>query len=470
MSHNPVCYGPGVPNLAVAPKPIVSLRDPATTDIEHPIGQVWIDTANSTFWVLVDVAAGVATWVNATTAGGIMTITGNSGGAESPSAGNFNILGTGSITSVGTANTETVQLTGLTNHNVLVGAGTATITKVAPSATAGVPLVSAGAAADPAFGTAVVAGGGTGAVTLTAHGVLVGEGTSPVVGITAGATGEVLAGNTGADPAFTASPTITTLTATTIHGTTIDTNVAAAELSLNGTTIAATGSDADVSLNLTTKGTGSVVFAQSKAGVDQNMQITNSDNTAAAGNAGLQLAVGGSTSTGDPYVSFQISGVGASTMTMGLDNSASDLFVISNSTALGTSNALTLTQAGALNATTSVTAGTSVTATAGDITATLGNVILNGAAKQLRVHGGAVTDFIGQAVLVNGVVTVANTNIAATDRIFVTRSAKNASTAYGVFLTDITGATSFTITSCKSDTTTETNDQSTVDYFIVRQV
>lgn len=117
-----------------------------------------------------------------------------------------------------------------------------------------------------------------------------------------------------------------------------------------------------------------------------------------------------------------------------------------------------------------VNAGTSMTATAGDITATLGHVIINGAAKQLRVHGGAVTDFIGQATLTNGTVTVANTNIAATDRVFVTRSAKNASTAYGTFEVTITAATNFVITSCKADTTTETNDVSTVDYFIVRQV
>lgn len=83
--------------------------------------------------------------------GAITTITGNTGGAESPTAGgNFNILGTGSITVAGSANTETVQLTGLTNHNVLVGAGTATITNVAPS-TAGFVLTSNGAAADPSF-------------------------------------------------------------------------------------------------------------------------------------------------------------------------------------------------------------------------------------------------------------------------------------------------------------------------------
>lgn len=130
--------------------------------------------------------------------GGIISITGNSGGAEVPSAGNFNILGNGSITVAGSANTETIQLTGLTNHNVLVGAGTATITNVAPSATSGVPLISNGATADPSFGTAVVAGGGTGATSFTAYSVICAGTTSTaafqnVSGV--GTSGQVLTSN-----------------------------------------------------------------------------------------------------------------------------------------------------------------------------------------------------------------------------------------------------------------------------------
>lgn len=118
---------------------------------------------------------------------------------------------------------------------------------------------------------------------------------------------------------------------------------------------------------------------------------------------------------------------------------------------------------GSISAATTVTAGT-------DLVSTAGNVLINGAAKQIRIHGGAATDFIGTATLVNGVATVLNTNIAATDRIFVTRSAKNASTAYGTFEVVKTASTNFVITSCKSDTTTETNDQSTVEYVIIRQL
>lgn len=100
------------------------------------------------------------------------TITGDSGGALSPTAGNWNLLGSGSITTSGSGSTLTTQLTNLTNHNVLLGAGTATITNLAPSATSGVPLISQGAAADPAFGTAVVEGGGTGNTTFTAYSVI----------------------------------------------------------------------------------------------------------------------------------------------------------------------------------------------------------------------------------------------------------------------------------------------------------
>lgn len=82
--------------------------------------------------------------------GSVTSITGNTGGAEVPSAGNFNILGTGSITVAGSANTEIVQLTGLTNHAVQVGAGTATLTQVGPGAANSV-FQGNGASADPTF-------------------------------------------------------------------------------------------------------------------------------------------------------------------------------------------------------------------------------------------------------------------------------------------------------------------------------
>lgn len=100
-----------------------------------------------------------------------------------------------------------------------------------------------------------------------------------------------------------------------------------------------------------------------------------------------------------------------------------------------------------------------------------GNLILSDVATQLQMNGGAATDFIGQATLTNGQVTVANTNIATTDRIFLTRSAINASTALGMPLTTISAGASFTIEAKDLSTPAndETGDQSTFDYFIVRQ-
>jgi len=75
--------------------------------------------------------------INLSASGGIVTekITGNDMVAVPPTAGNINLLGAGSLTTSGNAgtSTETISLTGLTAHNVLVGAGTSTITKVAPS-------------------------------------------------------------------------------------------------------------------------------------------------------------------------------------------------------------------------------------------------------------------------------------------------------------------------------------------------
>lgn len=63
-------------------------------------------------------------------------------------------------------------------------------------------------------GTLAVGNGGTGATTLTAHGVLIGNGTGAIVAAAVGATGSVLAGSTGADPSFiTLSAAIDTISA-----------------------------------------------------------------------------------------------------------------------------------------------------------------------------------------------------------------------------------------------------------------
>lgn len=107
-----------------------------------------------------------------------------------------------------------------------------------------------------------------------------------------------------------------------------------------------------------------------------------------------------------------------------------------------------------------------------DISSTAGNISIVGEGKQLRVEGGAVTDFIGTGTLAAGTVTIANTNIAATDRIFISRIASNGSTTFGVLSYTISAGASFTVTSLILGTpgSTQTGDTSTFAYFIVRQL
>jgi hypothetical protein len=247
--------------------PVFVDRDPTIYDLNGIVGpfklqQLWVNKTTQSRWILQSFSSAngtvTANWIQ-TSAGGnpIETITGDSGGAVGPSSGNINLVGasgqvtvtgspgtntltisltgggtaidslipdsgtspvvpdasgqitmsgSGSITTVGGTNTLTTQLTGLTNHNVLVGAGTTTIAKVSPSATSGIPLVSNGASADPSFTTAVVAGGGTGSTSFTAYAVICGGTTStsslqPIASV--GTSGQVLMSNgPGALPSF----------------------------------------------------------------------------------------------------------------------------------------------------------------------------------------------------------------------------------------------------------------------------
>ncbi len=134
---------------------IKSVRSPTTNDRKYPIGSIWINTVLAISYQLVS-TPGVWTILGSGTGGDIQTLTGGSGGAILPSGGN--------ITLAGTANQISTTGAGSTITFALVGPYT------------------------PA--------------TYTAHGVLIGEGTSSIVATTAGTNGQVLLGSTGADPAF----------------------------------------------------------------------------------------------------------------------------------------------------------------------------------------------------------------------------------------------------------------------------
>lgn len=352
---------PNPPNI------IKALRAPTTNDKKYNIGDMWINTATSTAYQLVDIDGSGADWqVTGSPSSAVSSLAGDTGSAA-PAAGVITIAGGTNITSAASGSTVTINL------------------------------------------DAVLAG------------------------------------------------------LTSVAATTFTTNVAAAQLSLSGTAIAAIGTDANINLDLTPKGTGDlrvtvgdvlaqagdVIASRSAAGADVTVEATNSDNTSGTSNAFFEAAVGG-TSSGDSGIRFQISG--GQNWGMGIDNSDSDALVLSESNTLGTNNAFR------------------VAPTTRDMSV-YGNLILPTAAKQLQMEGGAVTDFIGQATLTAGTVTVLNTNIAAGDKIMVSRQGINGSTALGVFDVAITPATSFSITARNpTDATTQTNDVSIVDYFIVRQL
>src|SRR5208283_3945586 len=58
-----------------------------------------------------------------------------------------------------------------TAHGIWLAEGTASAPSVVgPGATSGIPLIAQGSSADPIYGTAVVAGGGTGDTSVTAYG------------------------------------------------------------------------------------------------------------------------------------------------------------------------------------------------------------------------------------------------------------------------------------------------------------
>ncbi|MBP6892493.1 hypothetical protein KBB68_02835 [Candidatus Babeliales bacterium] len=97
-------------------------------------------------------------------------------------------------TSVSGASGGGTGRTTLTQYSVLLGEGTSPVNFAVPGNT-GIPLVSTGAASDPAFGTALVLGGGTGLTSATAYAVLTGgtNSTAPFQSVAStGATGSVL--------------------------------------------------------------------------------------------------------------------------------------------------------------------------------------------------------------------------------------------------------------------------------------
>ncbi len=94
-----------------AQKPIQSLRAPTTADTGYELGQLWTDTSTGIIYGLGAVSGGSATWnLMSPGASDVDTLTGDSGGALSPAAGNITLAGGTNITTVGSGSTITFNL------------------------------------------------------------------------------------------------------------------------------------------------------------------------------------------------------------------------------------------------------------------------------------------------------------------------------------------------------------------------
>ena len=121
-------------------------EDATPTAVRLPIGS----TGN-----VLTVSGGVPVWSAPATSGTVTAVsvnssngfTGSSSGGATPAL----TLAT-SVTGIVKGNGTALSAATTTAHNVLIGAGAADFTNVAPSATSGVALVSGGSSADPSFG------------------------------------------------------------------------------------------------------------------------------------------------------------------------------------------------------------------------------------------------------------------------------------------------------------------------------
>lgn len=176
-------------------------------------------------------------------------------------------------------------------------------------------------------------------------------------------------------------------------------------------TLTVTGTNANSDLVLNGKGIGGVTSARSLAGSPVRISVQNLDNTMAGSNASFRATVpaGGG---GDPFSQYSITGT--KDWSIGLDRTTND-FTISESTALGTNNALRI-----LNTTRDVlVVSGSLAVQAGSVGTINGSLILGTAGNKVNIATG-VNASVGTAVLVAGTVVVPTTAISASSLVFVT--------------------------------------------------
>lgn len=191
----PSSGGAGVPAF----RPLVSTDLPTVQPTQGGTGQTTLTQYN----VLLGNAANPVSFAAPAATG---TLLASNGTAANPSFQTFASLGLptlgGNNTFTGTDSFISLQLPNLPAHTVMIAEAGSNVVSVGPGAT-GQPLLSGGASADPAFGTLGANAGGTGQTALTAHAVLLGEGTGPIAfAVPSTANFALLSTGATSDPAF----------------------------------------------------------------------------------------------------------------------------------------------------------------------------------------------------------------------------------------------------------------------------
>lgn len=111
MAKRTRAYGLNNTLQDVFPVPVVAQRAPTSADAKsYEVGQQWIDQASTQVYILTSVSGGSATWtITGPGASDVDTLTGDTGGALSPTGGNINILGGDGITVAGAGSTLTIN-------------------------------------------------------------------------------------------------------------------------------------------------------------------------------------------------------------------------------------------------------------------------------------------------------------------------------------------------------------------------
>jgi hypothetical protein len=186
----------------------------------------------------------------------------------------------------------------VTQYYTLVGAASNGITSVAPSATAGIPLVSGGSSANPSYTTAVVAGGGTGATSFNTDGVVISNTTSTgVLAALSLTSGQVVIGGTGAP----AAATLTAGTGVSIANGNNSITISASGGGLTWTTVTGTSQAAAVNNGYIANNSGTTtVTLPATSAVGSVVEVIGENNATGwqiAQNAGNQIFFGTSSTT-----------------------------------------------------------------------------------------------------------------------------------------------------------------------------